>query len=128
MGDKTKEEFYIDKVVATANGITAFAAVQGLSFAFSVLSSGTLQELLRHQTHPLRWTVALTALAVIIYGGMVIACWRFERDFATSSVRLRRLVAQLMIGRLIIIVAANIPLILSVLAALQMHAAVSDNL
>ena len=108
-------DFYLEQFVHTANGATAFAAIQGVAFTVSILSSGELWTRLEKLRHP-EWIYVEIGLGVLVYWTIVIGCWRAEVGFLKENgdALLRQSALRLLLGRLLIIVLANLPLLLVV--------------
>lgn len=106
---------HLEQFVTAANGITAFAVLQAITFGVTALSSRDLQTLLRNQ--PKRWIYGPTIARMLLYVLAVVAAWWVESRDLSKTLESHALC--LLAGRLLIIVLTSLVLLFYLRAALK---------
>jgi hypothetical protein len=105
---------YVEKVTQAANAVTAFAAVQSIAFAIALLSGTQLASTIVKATWA--WTYLPACGGVCVYWLLVAFCWWQERKLLGNTAVLQDVAFNLMLGRLVVILGAGIPVILAMAA------------
>ena len=108
------QNFYVEQIVQGANAVTAFAAVQGVAFTISVLTAKDLANILARAPWPRAYLPVVGG--IVFYAALVLLCWAKELEYLTPPPDLRCIALWLMVGRLVVILSASIPIVLAISA------------
>lgn len=109
-------ENYLIQTSQVANGVTAFAFAQSLSFTIAVFSVEAFKrEVIAAKVG---WIAVPIILSVIIYGGLIFFCLKIELDLIrmTSELALKSVAVEFSVGRFVCMVLGILPLTLAMMA------------